>query len=292
MTWLNGLSEIVERDKPLGPLTWFRIGGPAKYFFTPRSVEELRTVVRRCREQDVPLYVLGRGANVLVGDEGVVGAVVRLDSDAFKEVRIEDERVVAGGGADLARLIIRTVHDGLSGMECLAGIPSSVGGAVKMNAGGRFGDVGGICESVSLMDEDGVVTQKQREDMVFGYRETNIGSAIILEGTFRLSSDDPDRVLREFREIWMYKRNSQPLASKSAGCVFKNPRQLSAGVLIDRAGLKGLTEGRAEVSQKHANFIVTHEGCTSRDVRKLIRRVRETVEERFGVQLELEVQVW
>ena len=288
----RGLEAIVAEEAPLAPLTWYRIGGPARYLVRPRSPDELADVAQRCVENDLRMYVLGLGANLLVGDGGVDGAVIRLDADHWRQVRIAGTTVEVGAGADLQKLVLRTVRAGLSGLECLAGIPGTIGGGVRMNAGGKFGDLGSVVRRVSVMDTAGNGFARLKDDLVFGYRTTNISAALILGATLELDEDDPARILRRTKEIWMYKRNTQPLNTKNSGCIFKNPRGLSAGALIDQAGLKGARVGGAEVSDKHANFIVAHPGCRADDVLELIRRVREKVQERAGVELESEVQVW
>jgi len=292
MTLFAGLEQIVRAEVPLAEHTWLRIGGPAEYLVEPTSVEQLADVLRRCRGEEVPVYVLGGGANLLVGDSGVRGAVVRLTGEAFTRATFGPEGLKAGGGANLSRLVLRSVREGFSGMECLTGIPGTVGGAVRMNAGGAFGDIGNVVDAVHLMDVDGVAYTRLRGDLLFGYRATNISSKAILGADFRLSEDDPHRILNQVKQIWIYKKNTQPLAGQNAGCVFKNPRQLSAGALIDKAGLKGRRVGGAYVSEKHANFILADRGTRATDVLKLIDLIRETVYKRFEVYLELEIEVW
>ena len=171
-------------------------------------------------------------------------------------------------------------------------LPGSIGGAVKMNAGGAFGDIGSIVESVHLMDADGVVFTRMRGELNFGYRCTNITSTVILGAEFRLLEDDPHRILNQVKQTWIYKKNTQPLARRSAGCIFKNPRGLSSGALIDKAGLKGRSVGGAHVSDKHANFILAEPNTRASDVLKLINIIRETVYKRLEVYLELELEVW
>ena len=292
MKLFAGLEPIVRTDVPLAPFTWLGIGGPAQYFVEPVSVEQLAEVMRRCRENEVPVRVLGGGANLLVDDSGVRGAVIHLKGEEFTSVRFTDEGVRAGAAADLGRLVLRCVREGMSGLECLTGIPGTIGGAVRMNAGGAFGDIGSVVESVHLMDSDGVTFHRMRGELVFGYRCTNIISKVILAAEFRLSEDDPHRVLNQVKQIWIYKKNTQPLATRNAGCIFKNPRGLSAGALIDKAGLKGRRVGGASVSEKHANFIVAEPGTRASDVLKLINVIREAVYKRDEVYLELEIEVW
>jgi UDP-N-acetylmuramate dehydrogenase len=288
----SGLEEIVTENAPLAPMTWYRIGGPAKYLIKPRSIAELQLATRRCTENQIPIYVLGLGANLLVSDAGVNGAVFRLDSDYFGRVQIDGGNVEVGAGADMQKLVLRSVRGGLAGIECLAGIPGTIGGGIRMNAGGKFGDIGAVVSTVTVMDQAGEVFQRTKDDLVFDYRSTNISAKFILDATLELEQDDPDNILRRTKEIWMYKRNTQPLNTKNCGCIFKNPRGLSAGAIIDQAGLKGTRVGGAEVSDKHANFVIAHPGCRADDVMNLVKLIREKVWEKNQIHLESEVQIW
>jgi len=206
-------------------------------------------------------------------------------------VKFDKTTVEVGAGADMQKLLVRTVRQGLAGVECLAGIPGTVGGGVRMNAGGKFGDIGAVVSKVTVMDSEGTVFERHKDDLVFDYRTTNIAAPFILGATLELDEEDPERIMARTKEIWMYKRNSQPLNTKNCGCIFKNPRGLSAGALIDQAGLKGTRVGGAEVSTKHANFIVAHPGCRAADVHELIRVIRDKVYEKNQLVLESEVKV-
>lgn len=292
MTIFSGLEEIVEQDHPLASHTWYRLGGPADYFLRPRTVEELQEVVQRCRENHVPLHVMGFGSNLLVGDEGVRGAVVKLEGGQFGQVEFDGEQIVAWAGAELSKLVLDCVEKGLSGIEVLTGIPGSVGGAVKMNAGGQFGDIGSAVQSVLLMDSQGTLFEKSKPELIFDYRHVNIRALFVLNARFQLASADPERIMRTVKESWIYKKNNQPLNTRNCGCVFRNPPGASAGALIDRAGLKGLQVGGATVSEKHANFIVAGDGCKSRDIMRLIETVQQGVREQFDVELEPEIEIW
>jgi UDP-N-acetylmuramate dehydrogenase len=227
-----------------------------------------------------------------VSDRGVQGAVFRLDDEAFRRVKFEGPTLEAGAGVDMQKLLLRTVREGLAGIECLAGIPGTVGGGVRMNAGGKFGDIGALVSKVQVMDQEGTLFERHRDDLVFEYRHTNIAARFIVSATLELEPEDPDKIMRRTREIWMFKRNTHPLNTKNCGCIFKNPRGLSAGALIDQAGLKGMRIGGAEVSAKHANFITAHPDCSSEDVMKLIKIIRERVFDKNEIHLETEVQMW
>jgi len=295
MSTFSGLEEIVETDYAIGRHTWYGLGGPADYFIRPRTVEQLKEVVERCNENDIQYYVLGFGSNVLIGDSGVRAAVIKLGGERFTQTEFASDGtgLVAWAGADMRKLVRACVEKGLSGLEALTGIPSSVGGAVKMNAGGRFGDIGAAVESVTLMDNQGKIFEKSKPELVFDYRQTNIGAKFILSANLKLFEGDPEQILRTVKEVWIYKENNQPpLNTKNSGCIFKNPRGVSAGVLIDRAGLKGLRIGGAVVSEKHANFILAEKDCTSRDILRLINVIKDKVHEQLDTELELEIEVW
>ncbi len=291
MKLFTGLEQIVKTDEPMSRHTWMGIGGAATYFIQPETTDQLVQVVTRCNENEIPMFVLGSGANVLVDDNGVNGAVICLAGD-FTKTAFGESVVRAGAAADMGKLVLQSVRQGLSGLECLTGIPGTVGGCVKMNAGGVFGDIGSVIESVEVMSADGEIFTRHHDDLEFAYRSTNISAKFVLSAEFRLAQDDPNRVLRQVKEIWIYKKNTQPLSHRNAGCVFKNPRGMSAGALIDRAALKGKSVGGAHVSQKHANFILADPGATASDVLKLINIVRETVYKKSEVYLELEIEVW
>jgi UDP-N-acetylmuramate dehydrogenase len=288
----TGLDQIVTENVPLAPHTWYKIGGPARWYVQPRSVEELQEAARRCLDAEIPVYVLGLGANLLVSDAGVNGAVFRLDDECWRRVKFENNTCEAGAGVDMQKLVLRTCRQGLAGIECLAGIPGTIGGGIRMNAGGKFGDIGAVVTRVTVMDMEGTVFERLKDDLVFDYRKTNISAPFILGASLELDEDDPDRILKKTKEIWMYKRNTQPLNTRNCGCIFKNPRGLSAGALIDQAGLKGFKVGRAEVSEKHANFLIAHPGCRADDVLKLVKLIREKVFEKNEIHLESEVQIW
>ena len=292
MNIFSGLEEIVETDYPLAKRTWYGLGGPADYFIRPRNVEQLKEVVRRCNESNIPIYVMGFGSNLLISDDGLRAAVIKLEADDFTKIEFDGELITAWAGAELAKLVLTCVQKGLSGIETLTGIPGSIGGAVRMNAGGNFGDIGAAVQTVTLMDAQGGIFEKSKPELMFDYRSTNITAKFVLSAQLQLTAADPEQIMRTVKEAWIYKKNNQPLNTKNSGCIFKNPRGVSAGALIDRAGLKGLQIGGAVVSEKHANFIIAQQGCKSRDVTRLIDAIRQRVQEKFDIELELEIELW
>ncbi len=292
MNIFSGLKEIVEKDFPLGSLTRYGCGGNADYLIRPANVAQLSDVVKRCAENNIEMRVIGFGSNLLISDEGISGAVIKLQGNEFTKPLFDDSGVTAPAGANLNELVLESVRRGLGGIEVLAGIPGSVGGAVKMNAGGTFGDIAASVESVKLMDKEGNIFETSKPELVFDYRFVNITARFILAARMELVEADPEQLLKTTKEIWIYKKNTQPLNIKNAGCVFKNPRGLSAGALIDRTGLKGLQIGAATVSDKHANFITTEKDCKSSDVKRLIDAVAQRVREKSDVELETEIEIW
>jgi UDP-N-acetylmuramate dehydrogenase len=293
----------VTPDAPIGAtMTWYGIGGRADLLVRPRSVDDLATLVKRCHRSGTPLHVLGSGANLLVADEGVDGIVVKLDNEAFTETKYnvsgEIHAMKAMAGADMAKTLMDAARRGLEGLSQMAGIPASIGGAIRMNAGGAYGAIGDAVESVSCITRSGEFVTYPASEVKFGYRGTNIPDPIILAATFNLTPTDPMKLRERVKEIFNYKKSTQPLADHSAGCTFKNPvdpvseQRVPAGKLIDEAGLKGLSVGGATVSDRHANFIVTKPGATADDVLKLLESVKQRVFEHCGIELKEEIAVW
>ncbi len=286
---------------PLGALTWYRTGGPAAILARPTGPASLAAVLRRCRKAGVACRVLGAGANLLVRDEGFDGVVVRLDHAGFKTIDVRGDRVVAGAGVDLFKLVPRSARAGLDGLVQVAGIPATVGGAIRMNAGGAFGDIGSAVARLTVMTPDAQVRTLDRPHLTFGYRRSNLADSFILEAEFALTPADPVTLTRRYKEIYGIKKDSQPMGDKSAGCCFKNPPAeafgnlppMPAGQLVDQAGLKGYAVGGATVSPLHANFVTARPGATtSADLLAVMQHVQRVVEEKFGVRLEREVVVW
>lgn len=282
--------------------TWFGIGGRADRLARPASVDELV----RCVELDPDLRVLGDGANLLVDDAGVGELVVSLQTDGFRRVEWDASgRVYAGAGVSLPRLINQCVSRGLGGIEGLAGIPATVGGATVMNAGGAFGEFGASVACVHAVDRAGREHDIPRDRIDFGYRRSRLNHLIVTGVELQLTPGDPEDLRTELMRCMDHKKGTQPLADRSAGCAFKNPTlasaiegladagsRVSAGMLLDRAGCKGLSVRGATVSDRHANFIVTAPDAHARDVIELMDLVAARVHDAFGVTLEREVVVW
>jgi UDP-N-acetylmuramate dehydrogenase len=279
----------VKFDEPLYKYTTFLIGGPAKYFIMVENPEQLIQVIDACHQCQIDYYILGGGSNLLISDAGVYGAVINLSN--FSQVYFDGNLVIAGANYSLPKLVNQCVEKGLSGLEPLAGIPGTVGGAVVMNAGGNYGTISEVVSFVYLIDNKEII-QMQKDELEFSYRDSNLKDKMVISVGFKLNPYDKDMLKVKYHNILREKRRTQPLDKSSAGCVFKNPPDNSAGRMIDKCGLKGYRIGDAVVSQKHANFIVNEGKASSNDVLRLIDVIREKVFKFFKTFLELEIRVW
>jgi UDP-N-acetylmuramate dehydrogenase len=280
------------RLEPLAGYTTFRIGGPADWFVEPRTEGECLTVWHQTRKLGKPTYVLGGGSNLLVADEGVRGIVISLRRMCPRRVERRGNRVHVSAGVPLARLLSWAAREGLGGLECLAGIPGLVGGAVAMNAGGRTGTLGERVVAIQVIDPTGRRRRVPGHKVGWEYRSANLRGRVVLEVELSLLSRPPEEVMSRTRKALEAKRASQPLGAWSAGCVFRNPLGRAAGRLIDQAGLKGARNGDAEISNLHANFIVNRGHATAANVMQLVERARRTVRSTWKRQLTLEIQYW
>ena len=279
------------RQVPMARHTTWRCGGAADCVFAPHSIDDLSTYLAGL-EADVPLTWLGRGSNVLVRDGGMRGVVIQL-SEPLSEIVLEPPRVRAEGGALCARLAALTAAAGFAGLEFLAGIPGTVGGALAMNAGAAGSEVWEFVESIETVDRQGARHQLSAGQVRFGYRFADIPAGHgVVAGRFLLEpSEDPAQPEHRLRELMDRRRATQPVSLPNGGSVFRNPPGGHAARLIEEAGLKGFRIGGAEVSRTHANFIVNEGEASAADIEQLIGHVRQAVEDHSGVRLELEVRI-
>jgi UDP-N-acetylmuramate dehydrogenase len=292
MSFLKGFEKIMRQDEPLAMHTWFQLGGPAEYFAEPETIDDLIELIRRCAENEIPARVLGRGSNLLVADEGVPGLVIFLSSPEFRKITVSGSSITAGGGARLGRIVTTAAHRGLAGLEGLVAIPGTLGGALHGNAGTQNTDIGQWTAGATVITAAGETIQRDRDDMSFGYRHSSLDELVILDASFQLEEDDPKELSKRLQKQWILRKAAQPMGHQCAGCVFKNPRGMRAGELIEQAGLKGTRIGGAIINDRHANFIVAEPECTSGDVLRLIDLVRTQVADRLGVDLEVELDIW
>lgn len=290
---MSVLTVPLRRNEPLARYTTFGIGGTADWFFEPRTVAELSEACRMAHSLCTEVRILGGGSNLLISDAGVRGAVIsmrRFETRLIEPIAATMVRVSAG--VRLARLVRHCAKHGLAGLECLAGIPGTVGGAIAMNAGGIGGTIGSLVAWLDVMHPDGAMRRLSAEEVAWGYRSTNLGELVVVFAGLRLTPRPVEEVVAQLERTLSCKRTAQPLTMPSAGCFFRNPAGDYAGRLVDQAGLKGHRVGGAMVSRKHANFLVNRGGATARDVLELVRQVRRAVLERFHVELQNEVHCW
>lgn len=287
---LRPMRGAVRRNVALAPLTHVRIGGPAEWFLEPHAEEDVALALRICREQDVPVRVLGGGSNLIVADEGVRFAVMSL-GNLNRMVR-DGNRIRAGAGVTMASLLRSTKELGMAGLEVLTGVPAQVGGAVAMNAGTREGAVFDHLVELTVVDGEGELAVWGKARFQPGYREGNLGAAIALQATFELQPDDPQAIFGRFSASLKKRNATQPVSQRSVGCVFRNPPGDAAGRLIEAAGCKLLKVGGIEVSALHANYFVNSGTGTCREFLSLMQEVQKRVQDQFGVRLEPEVKIW
>lgn len=284
----NRLGNRIKKDVPLARLTSYRVGGPADLLAWPADEEELKWVLETANQYGVPYRVLGKGTNVLASDRGYRGLILNLMRH-FRSVWQEGHTVVAQAGLLLQELLDFLAGQGLAGLEKLAGIPGTVGGAIHMNAGAFGTEISDRLRWIRVLYPDGHSQKIFKEEIPFGYRHGfREPGVIILEAAFELSRGDPEKLRKTMAEIIERRRARQPLSYPSAGSVFKRPEGHYAGALIEKAGLKGTWVGGAMISRKHANFILNKKKATARDIFELIQLARKKVKEKFGVDLELE----
>lgn len=289
------LAEILRcearKNEPMSRHTTFKIGGNADAYIKVNNLSKLSTILKECNASQVDYMIVGNGSNLLVGDDGIRGVVIRLDGDFRKITLIDETTVYCGAGATLASLCKFALKCGLSGLEFAWGIPGTVGGAVFMNAGAYGREMKDIVHSVSHMSPEGEIGRIEKEDLNFGYRTSVYRSNnMIITGVTLKLTKGIQRDIREKMDEYMRTRNEkQPLEYPSAGSVFKRPEGSFAGTLIEQCGLKGKTCGGAEISDKHAGFIINKSNASANDVKQLIEEIQKTVFEKTGYKLECEL---
>ncbi|MDP2863982.1 MAG: UDP-N-acetylmuramate dehydrogenase [Desulfobacterales bacterium] len=292
-------------DEPMSRHTYFRVGGPAEAFIAPESIGQLAEIISWSRDKGIPYLVIGNGSNLLVKDNGIPGIVILLtkcfNKIVFSGKETEPVLVTAMAGVSTQALCSFAIREGLSGMNFAIGIPGTVGGAIMMNAGTSYGSVSDILDSVNVMISSGAMLKIPKDEMAFSYRKLSLninltdqyeGEPIIIDGCFRLCRSDPALLKKEAGRILKKRRENQPAEMPSAGSFFKNPPAgKTAGQFIDMAGLKGTRVGGAEISAKHANFIVNTGGASASDILELMQLVQKKVFDKFNINLEPEVKI-
>jgi UDP-N-acetylenolpyruvoylglucosamine reductase len=282
---------LVRRDEPLAKRTTLRVGGPADFYVEPADENDLAAILKLCGEHSMPFFVLGRGSNLLVRDGGFRGVVICFAQPAFSKIEIISDKLHCGAGAKLKNVAVEARRNGLSGVEFLEGIPGSVGGALRMNAGAMGGQTFDAVESVRLMDFKGHVSDLPPANMAVTYRSSGtLKDHVALGAVFKCKVSSREEIEQRMKAYSEKRWESQP-AAPSAGCIFKNPAAIPAGKLVDELGLKGTRVGGAVVSAEHGNFIINDGKATARDVLELIEVLRAKVKAARGIDLHTEVEI-
>lgn len=295
MSWYRGFESFVSENVPLARMTTYKVGGPAEYFAQPANREALGELLVRAANENKHVRFLGHGTNLLVADSGVRGLVVRLPKDGFGFLQRDGMKLNVGAGHSLPGLVKWSVAQGLRGLECLQGVPGTVGAALRMNAGGKYGEICSSVRRVCGFERDGRPFDFSAAECGFVYRNSGLSGRIVTDCEMELSEGNPVESKKLMADILSEKCRTQPVDARSAGCVFKNPKINGvppAGKLIDDLGMKGCRIGGAQVSTLHANFLVCEGAASARDLEQLIRAIRQRVYDERGLLLELEVEVW
>lgn len=287
---LDHLNIDYSRDVPMKEHTSFKIGGKAEFFITAKTTDELKAVISLCRENNVPYMLIGNGSNLLISDEGIKGAVIRLEGD-FKNIIVNGDEIAAGAGASLTKLCLDAYKASLTGLEFGYGIPGSVGGAAYMNAGAYGGEMKDVIVSCTHLDKDLNIGTFALDELDLSYRHSAYmkDEYIILSVNLKLKKGDSTSIKARMDELMQKRMDKQPLEYPSAGSVFKRPEGAFAAALIEECGLKGRAVGGAVVSEKHSGFIVNKGGATCKDVLDLVKIVQDEVKEKTGFELHREI---
>lgn len=278
-------------DEQMSQHTTFRIGGPADVFVMPENYEQIREVLRLCKEEKLPFFVLGNGSNLLVSDSGYRGVIIQMDRN-MEEIRLDGEEIHACAGALLSSVAVAARNASLTGFEFAGGIPGTIGGAAVMNAGAYGGELKDVLKEVTVMTREGEILTIPADKLEMGYRTSIIKTAgyLVLEAVISLKKGDEEKIRAVMKELSERRTEKQPLDYPSAGSTFKRPEGYFAGKLIMDSGLRGYRVGGAQVSEKHCGFVINAGGATAEDVRSLMDHVIQVVREKYGVTLEPEVK--
>ena len=283
--------EQVKKDEPMKSHTTFRVGGPADYFVTPQTAEEVAKAIEACTQEKVPYYIVGNGSNLLVSDKGYEGVIIQIYKQ-MNQVKVEGAQIHAQAGALLSMIAKRALDAELTGFEFAAGIPGTLGGACVMNAGAYGGEMKDVLKSVTVLTDKGEVKTLAKEELELGYRTSVIAKKgyIVLEAVLKLQKGEKEKIQAVMDDLKERRVTKQPLEYPSAGSTFKRPEGYFAGKLIQDAGLRGFQVGGAQVSEMHCGFVFNKDQATASDVMNLMNQVSDKVYEEFGVRLQPEVK--
>ena len=293
MNWRKDLNAVILEDEPLDRHTTLKAGPKADFWIEPKDREALSELIKKARQHKKDYLVIGRGSKLLIVKKRL-GLAIHLGSDAFTRVRVEGEDLIAGSGASAAKVIRAALNSGLGGLEFLNGIPATVGGAVRLNAGVGYPErieIGAFVRGLEVMDQSGRIKVLDKKDLEFGYRYSNLAPYIILSARFSLFKKRKPNIRIKMEKYRDYRLKTQELEYPSAGCIFKNPEGDSSGRLIDACGLKGRRIGNALISRRHANFIINLGQALPADILSLMKLAQRQVRKKFKIKLEPEIQV-
>ncbi|WP_265444020.1 UDP-N-acetylmuramate dehydrogenase [Acetivibrio straminisolvens] len=285
-------SENVKLDEPMKNHTSFKVGGPADILVTPVSVLQLSQLMKFCKSENVPVFVMGNGTNLIVKDKGIRGVVIKI-YDNLNEFTVKDDIITAYAGVLLSKISMAAYENGLAGLEFASGIPGTLGGAVAMNAGAYGGEMKDVIIETEFMDRDGEIRVIRNDEHQFGYRTSLIQklSGIVIKSSMKLKKGNKEEIKALMDDLTKRRQDKQPLEMPSAGSVFKRPEGYFAGKLIEDCGLRGYRIGGAEVSNKHCGFIVNSGNAKAKDILDLIQYIQNTVKMKFGVEMQTEVRI-
>ncbi len=287
----NGLEKEIKRDEIMKYHTSWKIGGNADFFCLPSHLELLVKVLLFALHHNLPIYIIGNGSNIWIPDEGIRGLVVKI-AHTIDKVEYSGKMIKVGAGILLPALVKKTASEAFSGLEFAAHIPGTLGGAIINNASFGSESIADVVNEITLFDcHTGLIKTLNKNQFSFYYRGINLGCKefVLLEANLILSTQDKEKIFLKIKQVYEQRKKSQPVNFLSAGCIFKNPAEKPAGYLIEKSGAKGLIIGDAQVSTKHANFIINRGAATARDILKLIEKVEHMVEKTFGIKLEREI---
>ena len=292
MVDFNGFEHIVRRKESLSTFTGLRFGGICEYFAEPTSEAELTELVKSCNAQEVPIRVLGGGSNLIVCSNVVPGMVIHLSAAAFCHIEVVGSTIKSGGGAALVQLISTAAREGLEGLEQLAGIPGTVGGAVRTNAGTNSGDIGQRTTSVTVLTRGGDLETRGRDELRFSYRKSSLNDLVVLAAEFELQQADANEITRKMQTLWIVNKGQQPLGRERSLCMFQDHGGVKASSLIEQAGLKGFKQGGVTISDSHANYMIVDEGATCADALGILTHIQAEVDSQLGVSIKKQIEIW
>jgi UDP-N-acetylmuramate dehydrogenase len=292
MEFSKSLQHLIRENEPLASYTWLQIGGCARFFAEPNSIDELSQLLAEAQRLSLPVRILGSGSNVLIRESGVDGLVISLSTAELSKIEVRGERLWARGGARLNHVISNAVGAGLAGLEHLAGIPGTIGGAVVANAGVTNDDIGSKVTRVTVIDRQGVSQQRERDSLQFGFRRSNLEDVVIAEIELTLEPVDASELTRRMQKNWIVKNTAQPQAGSRTVQAFIEPDGVSLADALDAAGMKAVAEGEVSLNAQYPGYLTVAGNATSDQVLALIDRITRAVEIRSGIQLQSQLRIW